>query len=586
MNAGSQSSAVAPFVILLLFAGLVAGLVAGLTVIAIALTPSCALCVETEGMPGLIRQTDAPRVDRPCFRSDGTLTYRPPEEAALEWIHSERTEFIPNIRVDDGISPEHREPAVAWGPGGIMYAAYCERATHYNPEFIMFTRSEDGGMTWLAPAVRINDTTPNAAMMPAIDIMPDGSIVAAWCELKFGPHYNDEIRFSRSVDGGITWGQSVVVHPINPSTDYVRPSILVAGDRILVSYWQAVSYPNGYALVVYSDDQGLSWSSPVVITYTFGPYDGAAPCLSYNELLGNVGVVIATSNEQVFFCQSTDLGETWSPPVQVNDVFAGSVNYPDLDCAGGFFHVVWYDNRYGQFDCDIFYSQSNDGQTFTPSVKVNDSFSGNQYEPHIRVGADDLVHVCWIWNIPFQFNIDLYYSVSEDGGLSWEQPCPRVNDILYTVQPYVAWTSDLLADAHGNAYLFWNDGRTTNYYDSIYYSRTIDWSGIEDEASGDRPGPLASWDGMQNVVLSAWGQPGPEPVLCLQVTASTTCSRLELLDSSGRLINRTAVGRLDAGTHLFPLDCSLLRRSLPRGTYFARLHTKDDIFTQRITLVR
>ncbi len=551
---------------------------AALAVAAHASHPNTAICRPGHRTGGTWTCATAGTPEPAPFGPSGTLQRIPRILRETDPPGGERTDFPPSVRVDDDIHPEHREPAVVWGPGDMLCASYCERATHYNPELVMFTRSSNGGLTWLDPAVLINDTEPNAVIFPAIGVLHDGTLVVVWCEMKFAP-YNYEVRFSRSTDGGNTWSPSTVVHPIDPAEDYYRPSLVVAENRILVSFWQEVSYPNGRPVVVCSDDGGTTWSAPEIITNISCPYDGAAPCLAYNAVLGQVGVVMSTAGQTIIFCRSTDLGDSWSSAVQINDSAASSVDYPDLDCGQGFFHVVWYDNRHGQYDCDIFTSRSADGVSFTPNVKINDSFTGNQYEPHIRAGGDGRIHVCWIWNIPFQFNIDLYYSCSEDNGATWLEPCPRVNDIPYSVQPYVAWTSDLLADAWGNAYLFWNDGRTSAYYDNIYFTRTMDPSDVTNAESDTRPGT-------SRVALRLYGQPGPDPVLYLQIEGHTLGGVLELLDVSGRCLGRRHLDALPAGIHRVPLGELLGSASSTSGCHFARLHVNGRTLTRRVTWIR
>lgn len=487
-------------------------------------------------------------------------------------------DFLPNVRVDDDLNPEHREPAVARAPDGALYCVYVERATHYNPELVVFTRSEDGGATWLAPGVRINDTAPNATFMPAIGLLGDGTIAVAWGEMKFGPNYNDEIRFSRSSDGGLTWTPSVVVHPEQPATEYLRPSLLVVGSRILISYWAGLAYPNARPTVVWSDDAGEHWSAPVTVTTMTGPYDGSAPCLAYNDVRGTVGLAMPTSTEAIYFFMSADLGATWSGGVQVNDASASSVDYPDLACHGGYDYVVWGDNRAGQTNVDIYISRSADGLAFDTDVRVSDSMTGNQYEPHLAVDPNGGIHVDYIWNLPFQTNLDLYYTVSTDGGATWLWPCPRVNDVPYVVEPYVAWTSDLVADASGVAYLFWNDGRATGYYDNVYFSRNVDPTAVDGERTD---GAIARGLGPWQVV----GQPGPAPRLRLELGAPVPELRLEWIDASGRRIGATTAARLSAGSHEWALRALEGSRRLAPGTYFLRLSSGGRVSARRVVVL-
>jgi len=449
---------------------------------------------------------------------------------------------------------------------------------------VMFTRSTDAGDTWLAPAVRVNDTQPNAAMFPAIDVLDDGTILLAWCEMKFSP-YNNEIRFSRSNDGGLTWSPSVVVHPINPSIDYYRPAILAVQGRILIAFWQELTYPSGIPVLVYSDNGGASWVGPSPITTIWCPYDGSAPCLAYHETLPALGVAIPANGERVMFCRSDDLGATWTVPVQVNDATATSTDYPDLGCAAGYFYVTWNDNRFGQYNADVFLSRSTTGTGWTPNVKVNDAFEGNQYEPHVEADEHGRVHICWIWNMPFQMNIDLYYSASADYGATWPADTVRVNDLPYTVQPYVAWTSDLLCNQQGDVFLAWNDGRTSASYDNIYCSRSVGWSAV-----GESPqGPAIAGAGtaaLGGAVLRVGAQPGPRPWVSLDLPHAGRDLRLSLYEASGRLVGSTRLGALAAGEHAVGLDGLLASSRAASGHYVADVTDGRSRVSRGFVLVR
>jgi len=359
----------------------------------------------------------------------------------------------------------------------------------------------------------------------------------------------------------------------------------VVGDRILVSFWEDAGYPNGRPVLVYSDDSGDSWSDLITISAMLCDYGGSAPCLAYNEASDEIGVVVPTHDERIYFLHSADDGESWSAPIQVNDAYASSANYPDLACGGEHFYVVWMDNRNGQYDCDIWISRSSNGEDFSPSVKVNDSFAGNQYEPHIRVDPLGNVHVCWIWCLPFQSSIDLYYSVSVDGGATWEWPCPRVNDIPYIVQPYVSWTSELLTDAGGGVYLFWNDGRITDYYDNIYFSRRLDPSSVNEGIQNDEVARATNGD-LSKFMIGVLEHPGPSPILRLSFTEPAANVRLELIDPAGRRWGFLAPGLLGAGDHFFSLAGISQTWPLPRGAYFARVSAGQETSGRRVVIVR
>ncbi|MBD3333960.1 MAG: hypothetical protein GF355_00410 [Candidatus Eisenbacteria bacterium] len=193
------------------------------------------------------------------------------------------------------------------------------------------------------------------------------------------------------------------------------------------------------------------------------------------------------------------------------------------------------------------------------------------------------VHVSWIWNIPFGGNIDAYYSRSDDDGATWLDESPRVNDVPYSVQPYVAWTTDLLADDLGRAYVFWNDGRENQYYDNIYTSHSGDAAGVEelpgDPALGAQiPGGAGRW--------SLVGHPGRSPEVLFQLDRTVSGLYLDVLQIGGRRLGSIDLGILPRGQRRVAL------RGLPgldraaSGMYLLRVVGPAGASRQRSVWIR
>jgi hypothetical protein len=375
------------------------------------------------------------------------------------------------MQVDDGVSPEHREPVVTFDNNGNLLLTYIERVSHYNPEYIMFTRSSDKGMNWTMPATIVNDSSHNADIMPSIAQLSDGTIGVVWLALHFAP-FNYEVYFSASTDGGSSFGPDVLVHPPDINTDFLRPWITAVGNTFYVGYIKEIATYTGHMAIVSSSDGGSTWSSPVIINTTHPiDTDGEPPRIVHNPVLSELAV-IWEYNDHIWFCSSTDQGATWGSPVRITDNASVDTDYPEMAVdSQGRYVAVWGDFRDDWVD--VFIDTSIDGLTWGEDRRVNDTYtSGNQYEPHIAIDPNDAIHLTWDRNIPFDFNVDLYYTHSTDGGLTWHEPNPMVNDVPSALTPYVPWSSDLVADESGKAYIFWNDGRESDYYDHIYFTRT------------------------------------------------------------------------------------------------------------------
>lgn len=180
-------------------------------------------------------------------------------------------------------------------------------------------RTHDAGATWQGPVIAgpdatfITDPTNPAcgstgvlqqSSVPAVG--PNGEVYVVW---SFGPTFtnttstNAEIRFARSLDGGVTFGAPVTVSAINSfrqdspvgynrdrMNDHPRIAVATTGrdkGRIYVSFYSAVApvtagpvtpcpapftgfcreqrLTSSQVFVTHSDDRGATWSTPVPV---------------------------------------------------------------------------------------------------------------------------------------------------------------------------------------------------------------------------------------------------------------------------------------------------------------------------------
>jgi hypothetical protein len=227
------------------------------------------------------------------------------------------------------------------------------------------------------------------------------------------------------------------------------------------------------------------------------------------------------------------------------------------------------DDRAQEYDQNIYYSRSSDGQSFTPNVRVNDSLAGAQYEPHLTVGPDGLIHVCWMCDS------NMYYSTSLNGGSSWLTPCPHVNDVNGVVQPFVPITSDILADGEGKAYVFWNDGRTSGHYDNIYVARSSSTTGVGPEVNG-----------MRGLSLELLGNPGANPILSFRLGLGSSPANLRVFDPAGRQVALRTLGSLSAGEHRLALRNVLDGKHLAKGVYLLRVTSTQGEAARKVVITQ
>lgn len=175
---------------------------------------------------------------------------------------------------------------------------------------IMFSRSTDGGKSFAMP-FRISDSTGDCR---DDDGTLEGAIVAAGVNGEVfvvwsGPQ---GMVFDKSLDGGLTFGADKVI----------------------------ATQPGGWAI----DIPGINRSNGMPVTkvdFSTGPNRGSIYVNWIDDRHGD---------PDVFVMSSRDGGETWSPPVRVNDDKVGNrkaqfLTWMAIDPVDGSLNVVFYDRR-------------------------------------------------------------------------------------------------------------------------------------------------------------------------------------------------------------------------------------------------
>jgi hypothetical protein len=374
--------------------------------------------------------------------------------------------FSPNLQVDDiatnkkNFLPEAERLAdgslaVVW-TAAVKYTAYGDA--------IRFSLSTDRGETW-GPSVEVaekSETGQSALYTPNLAELEDGTLGVVW---------GNDLWFKRSLDGGATWTGLLQLLSLGDSSGGSRisgkPVIVGVGDTFILTYAEG-----GNTFSMRSLDGGLTWSTPAQVTPAPSDTDYVDSGLSWDPVHERL-LTIYDVGEVIYVIPSDDLGQTWGLQKLISTPGAVHTNFPALAIGtNGHCYAAWNQVEGGS-DTEIYATVSTDGGlNWSTPQQVDDGIPpGNQYEPHLCVDDAGTAHITWIWNVPGQGDIDLYYSRSTDGGATWMTPQPRVNDEPYTVAPRVAFTSDIIADPDGTVYLFWNDTRNGIGYPHIMFSR-------------------------------------------------------------------------------------------------------------------
>jgi hypothetical protein len=223
---------------------------------------------------------------------------------------------------------------------GFQYQAWSTSGNNYGGR--QFTRSTDGGVTWLRP---IN--IPGSPAWGTLDVDSNGNLFLGGVNLNTG-----EVWCVRSV----TAKNGAVV----PSFDQVTPvdlgGSISTGDTI---------NPDGLTGQVFLavDHSGTSTNNNIY-------------------MLASVRPTAASDGADVMFVRSTNGGQSFTAPLRINDDPVNEAKwhwFGTLSVApNGRIDVVWLDSRNAanNTDSQLFYSYSNDGgNTWSPNVAVSQSFN-------------------------------------------------------------------------------------------------------------------------------------------------------------------------------------------------------------------
>ncbi|MEN9786671.1 MAG: hypothetical protein RLZZ299_1935 [Pseudomonadota bacterium] len=423
-----------------------------------------------------------------------------------------------DVRVDHN-APEStvdsEAPVSCLADSGRLYVAWHDDRD--GTSGIWFNTSTDGGLTWSAEDVRLDRGT-KGAWNPAIACVGDSAWVA-WEDIRDGELQNRGIYLSATNDGGATWSAEDVQldADVDGKAMSLSPQVAAAADGVYVAWFD--NRNGAYDIFVRaSHDRGASWdpepvrvdSDPDGAAYSAWPRIAANAegkvvvawedsrqgvsdvYVNYSEDGGrNFGVdtrlrgsgttgnsflpTLAMSGDRahvawhtegddgkrhVLVTSSQDAGAHWTGNLVRLDGETGDSLHPAVGADGPDVYVAWQDKRVGGYD--IYLRASHDGgQSWEDEARLDADAQGRaqSYDPVVRVVGTAVV-VGWSDRRDdtegVGFN-DLYYTFSQDGGVSWNRNDLRIN----ANEPGTSWSTDASLQLRGSTLVaVWADGRS------------------------------------------------------------------------------------------------------------------------------
>jgi hypothetical protein len=331
-----------------------------------------------------------------------------------------------------GIESRQSDPTMTVDAQGNFYCCYLDYSSPLFMEdssFVIFTKSTDKGATWTGPYPITTDHGPWFEDKQFITADRtggdhDGNVYCAWARF---PNPT-RMMFARSLDGALTFEDTIIV---GPSQGYYEPcgyeldagqfaQPLVGSDGAVYVFWRGFDpFPgecagNSVMNMSKSNDGGQTWpimTEPVFIFNYFGSVEGGINV--YNAPAGDVDITggpydgriyISTVNgnvdgelyhADVVLVTTTDGGDTWLPPVRINDDPLGeNVDqfHPWLIVnQEGVLVTIFYDQRVdpNHYEFDVFAAYSFDGgETFTHNHRIT-NVSSNPDDLDKKGSIDD-----------------------------------------------------------------------------------------------------------------------------------------------------------------------------------------------------
>jgi hypothetical protein len=155
-------------------------------------------------------------------------------------------------------------------------------------------------------------------------------------------------------------------------------------------------------------------------------------------------------NQEIYYKSSSDTGLTWSADDRLTNN-ASSSQTPRIVVSGANLHVVWQDNRDGNYE--VYYKRSTDaGAGWGSDIRLTSNSNWSLF-PTLAVSGSS-VHLLWMDDR--DGNRETYYKHSTDNGASWSSDTRLSNDADWTWSPAIAVAGDTVhavwyeSDAGGN----------------------------------------------------------------------------------------------------------------------------------------
>jgi hypothetical protein len=266
--------------------------------------------------------------------------------------------------------------------------------------------------------------------------------------------------------------------------------------------------------------------------------------------------------------RTTDGGTNWEADIRLTNDPAVS-GPPCIGVFANVVHVIWYDNRNGNFE--VYYKRSTDqGISWSSDIRLTND-PAESLMPSISVSGS-VAHV--VWADYRNGNYEIYYKRSTDHGINWSSDIRLTNDPAYARGAYVSVSVQVV-------HVIWQDRRDGN--DEIYYKR---------DPTGNVVGIININTEIPNEFKLEQNYPNPFnpttkirfqiPLLRGVSEGRGVLSSIKIYNSLGMEITSLFNQQLSPGTY----EIEWNSRNNPSGVYLCKLNSGNFTETKRMVLIK
>jgi hypothetical protein len=322
-------------------------------------------------------------------------------------------------------------PSVRMDDEGRISLAWMEEDKDIRTVFYARTEKSEGP---IGAPVKVNQPTEAPYMRqeaPALAVAGD-DVFLTWAltHPKLAPEkpFSNELRLSRSTDGGKTFLPSILVNDDEQVIGHSFDSIHVAPDGVMHVAWidgrEGKKEPGTF--VTHSTDHGRTIAKNLKVD------ENTCVCCRTSLTTGPDGTLYVAWRKifpgdlrETVVARSQDGGSTFSSPVIVGQdrwVFPGCPHRPasiGTDRLGRLY-VVWYTEGVDETPA-VFLAYSDDrGDTFSPKRKLN--VSKGTFPDHPQMAVDPEGRLVIVWEEQSPVRREVVMSVSLDRGQTFSVP--------------------------------------------------------------------------------------------------------------------------------------------------------------------